>query len=280
MARQRMHKPELITHVPFIECSVSAQLLLILLENFCDDNGNHSAHMKSIKAQVFPAHDFTLSDVKGFIDELINNELLIEYEVDNKRYYHINGWNIDGSPLHQTINRPQPSDTPIFDHSLIVHAQVTEQSRVSKDKLSKDKLSKDNICVQDDVRNVYEYWGDVWGHPRMKMNEKEHTCHIREALKIYTVKDCYDAIDGARLTPHNLGQNENGMVYDGLHIILGLKNNNLRRFKDKKNKGNVSIISKDEKIFNANKLAGEKAYAARMERKQQKEIGYERQRLS
>ena len=44
---------------------------------------------------------------------------------------------------------------------------------------------------------------------------------IRAALKIgYDISDLKTAIDGCMKTPHNIGKNDRGQVYDGLHIIL------------------------------------------------------------
>ena len=244
MARQRMHKPELITHAPFTECSVNAQLTVILLQNFCDDYGNHPAHIKSIKAQIFPAHDFTCNDVEGFINELIKHEMICEYEAENKRFYHINGWDLEGHPCYQTVNKPQPSMIPKFEHSLIVHGTVTECSRLIEDKIIEDKIIEDkhmsNLVVKKntgrsaDVEKIFEHWQKTFKHSKTKMND-EHEKQIRRALKTYSVDECLDAITGCSLTPHNMGQNEQKQIYDGLHIIFNLKTANVERFIANKN---------------------------------------------
>lgn len=150
MPRQRMHKPELITHGPFTECSLNAQLLLILLQNFCDDNGNCPVHLRSIKAQVFPCHDVTIDEVKGLIEELLCHEILIEYEVENKHFYHVFGWNIKGHPLHQTINHPTTAQCPTYEDSLRTPVVIHEESPTIKYKLSKVKLSEVKHMIKSD----------------------------------------------------------------------------------------------------------------------------------
>ncbi len=37
----------------------------------------------------------------------------------------------------------------------------------------------------------------------------------------YSLTDLCEAVNGCALTPHNMGQNEAGQYYDGLHIIFG-----------------------------------------------------------
>ena len=84
-----------------MELSRDARLLFIGLWNFCDDGGNHPASPKTLKAEVFPGdEDVTASLVMQWVDELIEQQLAVEYEVDGKEYWHVTGWR------HQRIDQP------------------------------------------------------------------------------------------------------------------------------------------------------------------------------
>lgn len=118
MARIRTIKPEFWTSEQVTECSVSARLLFIGLWNFADDGGNLSASCKTAKMQVFPADNI---DVEPLIKELLRKELLIEYCVNGRNYWHITGWK------HQVINRPSPLKHPEYSSSS--HVPLSECSQ-------------------------------------------------------------------------------------------------------------------------------------------------------
>ncbi len=100
MARIRTIKPEFWTSEQILSVSRDARLLFIGLWNFSDDGGNHPASAITLKAQVFPADDLTVSDIRRMLDELSASNLLITYEHEGKSYWHITGWQ------HQKIDKP------------------------------------------------------------------------------------------------------------------------------------------------------------------------------
>lgn len=100
MARIRTVKPEFWTSEQVAECSTTTRLLFIGMWNFCDDGGNHPASLKQLKMQIFPSDDISVSDIGEMVDELISNELITQYTVNNKNYWHVLGWH------HQKIDKP------------------------------------------------------------------------------------------------------------------------------------------------------------------------------
>ena len=61
-------------------------------------------------------------------------------------------------------------------------------------------------------------------HPSAKMDDKRQA-FIGKSLKAgYSVDDCRLAIVGCSRTPHNMGDNDRGQRYNGLHIILRPEN--------------------------------------------------------
>lgn len=117
MARIRTIKPEFWTDDALTECSVSARLLFIGTWNFADDYGNLDRSAKQIKARVFPLDSI---NCEPLIQELLAQNLLVEYEVEGKKYLHIQGF-----AKHQVINRPSKPGVPAFDKA---HVTLTEPS--------------------------------------------------------------------------------------------------------------------------------------------------------
>jgi len=99
MARIRTIKPDFWTSEQVVECSVDARLLFIGIWNFADDAGIHPASVKRLKMEVFPGDDYLSENIRRMVDELIDNGLIIEYEVENKRYWQVTGW------VHQKIDK-------------------------------------------------------------------------------------------------------------------------------------------------------------------------------
>lgn len=106
MPRIRTIKPEFWTSEQVIELSIPARLLFIGMWNFCDDKGVMPATPRSLKAKVLPADDLRVDDIKAMVGELIAHGLLIEFEANGERWWHVTGWK------HQIINRPTKSSFP------------------------------------------------------------------------------------------------------------------------------------------------------------------------
>lgn len=100
MARIRSIKPEFWTSEQVVECSRDSRLLFIGMWNFCDDAGRHKASYLRLKMEVFPGDPVSTEQVRAWVRELIDNGLLIEYEVEGEEYWQITGWN------HQKIDQP------------------------------------------------------------------------------------------------------------------------------------------------------------------------------
>lgn len=107
MARLRTVKPEYWTDEHVGQCSMPARLLFIGTWNFADDHGGLSRSAKQLKAQIFPYDNI---DCEPLIQELLNAGLLVEYEVDGKKYLHVRGFR-----KHQKVEKPAAPRIPKYE---------------------------------------------------------------------------------------------------------------------------------------------------------------------
>ena len=85
----------------------------------------------------------------------------------------------------------------------------------------KRPLIKPRTITSDEVVTIFHYWKNTFNHPKAVLDKKRYRL-IRQALQLgYSLTDLCEAVNGCALTPHNMGQNEAGQYYDGLHIIFG-----------------------------------------------------------
>lgn len=94
---------------------------------------------------------------------------------------------------------------------------TVQETDTDKDK-DKDIKTPMSSCKQPDGL-VFDYWRQVMGHPRAKLDDKRKR-KIRARLKDgYTIEDLKAAIDGCKRSPHHMGQNDRGTVYDDIELI-------------------------------------------------------------
>lgn len=69
------------------------------------------------------------------------------------------------------------------------------------------------------ILEVFEYWKQVLNHPKAKLGDERERAVKARLAQGYTVDDLKRAVDGCAVTPHNMGQNDRGEVYDDLELI-------------------------------------------------------------
>ncbi len=74
--------------------------------------------------------------------------------------------------------------------------------------------------VDEQVQKIFMHWKAIMHHPSAHLDQKRKSI-ISKALKFgYSALELCDAITGCSYTPHNMGDNDRGQRYDGLHVIL------------------------------------------------------------
>lgn len=238
MPRIRTVKPEFFTSEQVAACSRDARLLFIGLWNFCDDGGVHPASAKRVKMEVFPGDDVNVELVETWIKELIFNELLEEYAVDGKKYWHVISWK-----NHQKIDKPnyrhpKPEDAAkLSDHSTNSRRLNDEDSTSIHPRNGKEGNGKEDICQvaeatrpvsldensslagHDDVQVVFAHWQQVMNKPKTKLDDVRKR-KIKAALKSFSVADCKHAIDGCAQSDFHMGKNDTGKRFDGISLIF------------------------------------------------------------
>lgn len=83
------------------------------------------------------------------------------------------------------------------------------------------------------TRQVFAYWCLVMGKGQRTILDAKRKAAIQARLRDgYTLEDIRLAIDGCKLTPHNMGANDNGAKYNDIELICRSAAN-LERFRDK-----------------------------------------------
>ena len=165
MARIRTIKPEICTSSQFVECSTIARLMFVTMLCFFDDGGNHPANVKRLKMEIFPADYFSLEEIQGMMDELINQGLVVEYQAEGSTFWHVTGFD-----KHQKIDRPNPKyprfDEPSTNKPRTIDVQsppegkgtVKEGKGVVKEVNTSETILRN--CITDrqaDIKNFYPH---------------------------------------------------------------------------------------------------------------------------
>ena len=75
-------------------------------------------------------------------------------------------------------------------------------------------------AAQNEIKEIFEFWKTTLNHPRSNLDDKRKSLIKRHLKSGYTVDDLKHAITGCSQTPHNMGDNDRGQVYDSLELIL------------------------------------------------------------
>ena len=182
-----------------------------------------------------------MTEIKGWINELIINGLIREYIVEEKSYWIVTGWH-----KHQRIDKPtyrhplpQSEFKKIEDNSMTIRRDIDDGTLRAPQPVNATSPTEwngmeVNICeVETSLVDVFEsnllarstheifkHWQTVLNHPKAKFDRKRQR-PLKQALELgYSVADLKLAINGCKLTPYNMGKNESCQIYDDINLIF------------------------------------------------------------
>ena len=250
MPRIRTVKPDLFTHELLFEAEKESglpiRLAFIGLFTCCDRLGKFKWRPRQLKLDILPYDEINFEDV---LNKLWESGFIKKYCVDGEFYGVVSKF-----LQHQTINaRESDSTLPDLKNELEIDASVTREPRVShasqsctwgregkgREKEGKGKGREGGVgeIISDDsaptnlpgvyvsnaslnIQLIFDHWRNVMGKHRTRFND-ERGALIKRAMKWgYTCDDLCEAITGCSLTPHNMGDNDRGGVYNGLGVIF------------------------------------------------------------
>lgn len=95
-----------------------------------------------------------------------------------------------------------------------------EERRGEENRGEEEKKRDMSAKANNDVLEIFNHWKAVMKKTNSSRLTKEREKKIKLRLKDgYTVDEIKQAIDGCSMTPHNMGQNENGKKYDDIELI-------------------------------------------------------------
>lgn len=140
-------------------------------------------------------------------------------------------WLKNALHLEEDINLKALSDAGFIDIASTVLAErqqvatteaeaEAETQLLTEAKAEKEKETKTKTKRKEEVISIFEFWKNTMNHSRSKLDDNRKKI-INKALDIgYTSEDCENAILGCKANQWNMGDNENGQVYDSLDLIL------------------------------------------------------------
>lgn len=120
---------------------------------FADDKGRHPWSAKQVKAEIFPADNFTEKQILGWLSELENHSLIVRYSFENTEYFYISGWK------HQRIDKPQNAKypDPFQDNSKIIPRTIPPDT-IRYDTIGKDTIVAMVANATDAKSRFDEFW--------------------------------------------------------------------------------------------------------------------------
>jgi len=137
LMRIRSLRPEFWKGKKVRKMSPWARLLLLGLNNYCDDEGRGEWDEVIIKAEIFPEDKI---NVAKLLNELVETGAIVKYQVDGCLYLAIPNW---GELQHP--NHPQASKLPPFtERSLNVNVTLPERSLL-KSRVGEGKVKDSRV---------------------------------------------------------------------------------------------------------------------------------------
>jgi hypothetical protein len=192
-----------------------------------DDDGRFRAHPALIASQCFPYDGLSPSTVDGWLDELAAAKLLCRYTADGQEYAALGNWK-----KHQKIDHPLDSRLPSPENgvpreSSRILARASEVVATDKDQEWSGSGEEGISIVPNGTHSTVGRVGMVESvylaflerHPQTQRTPARDRL-IGGFVKSHGGDVCVAAVQGIVHSPHHMGDNERGTVYDSLEVIF------------------------------------------------------------
>lgn len=237
MARARNIKPGFFTNEDLVELPFETRLLFIGLWTIADRAGRLYDRPKTIKMALFPADTVNIDEM---LTGLAARGFIWRYEVDGVKCIQIITWEKHQNPhmkeavssIPAPVERRTETEQAPTEHgaSTVRAVFLPEPARLIPDSLNliadsgyqipdTPKKVKSTVPPSGETAVVFAYWQRIMNHPQSKIDAKRDKA-IKARLKDgYTVEQLCKAVDGCKLSPHHMGQNDSRTVYDDIELI-------------------------------------------------------------
>ena len=216
MARARTLKPSFFQNEDLAACGPLGMILFEGLWCHADREGRLEDRPVRLKVQVLPYFD---CDCDALLSCLEKSGFIIRYEVEGSKYIQVLSFKKHQNPhvkeAASCIPAPGLSGASTG-NSGTSPALTLLPITVS---LNPSTTLSSDARLQSDTQTVFQHWQQKLNHPHAKLTP-ERQRKITAALKNYSAASLCLAVDGCAVTPHNMGQNDRGEVYDDISLIV------------------------------------------------------------
>lgn len=216
----RILRDGILTSEPVCSLNWPAEVFYRRLMSVADDHGRFYATPKLIRSACYPLQidKVSDSDIEKWLTACVEAALVRVYPAeDGKRYLEVIKF---GQQVRSKSKYPEPSAAYLLaiasngdqpPANALLGVVVFEGEGVSP---SGKPTTADAAVVE-----VFEFWKTTMKHPKAALDDKRKKL-IAARLKDYSVEDLKAAITGCTISPHHMGKNEHGTVYDSIELIL------------------------------------------------------------
>ena len=216
MARARTLKPSFFQNEDLAACGPFGMILFEGLWCHADREGRLEDRPVRLKVQVLPYFDCDCDELLSCLEK---RGFIVRYEVEGSKYIQVLSFKKHQNPhvkeAASTIPAPD-FNSAITGNSGTSPALTLLPITVS---LNPSTATSSDARPQSDTKTVFQHWQQKLNHPHAKLTP-ERQRKITAALKNYSAASLCLAIDGCAVTPHNMGQNDRGEVYDDISLIV------------------------------------------------------------
>ena len=229
MTRIRSIKPDIWQSHDMGNLTILGRLVWIILITQADDEGR--LHIDAHHLAKSYLHDGRLtSAVQSQLVRMQSAHMLLMYK-DESAHPVIALRNFSS---HQRISHPTPSriqKPPEFPESSRKLRKSREDSALIDRKEGKDRSGGESITAVEDgsalallpadpVNEIFRAWVVSTGRTNRAVLGAKRRRVIEQALRVYPASEVLLAVDGWRHSPHHRGENDRGVKYNDLELLL------------------------------------------------------------